>query len=69
MLTFSHDLYSISASPCSLFQGVSINIEPIEGFAYGVFIPHLETMLSIITHVIGQFNDAVLCLENVAYIR
>ena len=53
MLTFSHDLYSISASPCSLFQSVSINIEPVKGEADGVLVSHLETMFSVITHAIG----------------
>ena len=66
MLTFCHNLYIISAYPCFLSQGVCIDIKPIKGLADDVLIPHLKTMLSVVGHIFGQFDDAVFCLEDIA---
>jgi len=52
MFTFGHHLDCISASFCFLLQGISINIEPIEGLSDGVLVLHPEAMLSVIPHVI-----------------
>ena len=69
MFTFSYHFCHIAVFICNLFQGVCINIEPGEWFSDGVLVLHLETLFSVIAHIIGQFYDAVLILEHIAYIR
>ena len=53
MLTFSYDFDSIATSPCFLSQGIGIDVKPVKRFANGVLVSHLETILPVITHIIG----------------
>ena len=69
MFTFSHYFNNISPSSRFFSQSVSIYVKPVERFSDGVLVLHLETMLSVIAHVFGQFNDTVLGLEDIANIR
>ncbi len=59
MATLGNNLDCISASPSSLSQGVSIDIEPAKGGSDGVLVLHPEAMLTIIAHVVGQLNDTI----------
>ena len=65
MLTFRSHLYDIAALRCFLFQGVSIDIEPVKRFANGVLILHSETMFTVIHHFIGNINHAIFGLEHI----
>ena len=68
MLPFSNYFDIISVSCCLLFQGVSIDIEPVKRFSNGVLVLHPETQFSVITNSIGVFYNTIFILEDIAYI-
>ena len=54
MLTFSNYFCNIAVLRCILFQGVSIDIEPVERFANGVLVLHLEALNPTLFHGLNR---------------
>lgn len=68
MLTFSHDLNGISILWSFLYQSVSVDVEPVKGFADGFLILHLEALLTIIGQFVWYVHHTVIIFKNIANI-
>ena len=69
MLPLGNYLCNIAVLRRFIFQGVSIDIEPIEGLSDSVLVLHLEAMFTEIIHLVWNIHHPIFILEYIADIR